>query len=246
MEREKFQLEVIEPIEEEELVEDDYELRAETERMLDYAISHGLCNAEDAADWMIGFDACEKIEYKENLVMILAEKCLPSGEELDDKYDEHINSPYLSPARKRVVAEEWKQASVRDREGIVKAVKKEIEEKKRRYAMFNRLLLKIQVESLRKQLEQKFADADLAEAKRLIDELSKRTDKRDRAEAVTPDVKAALDKIRQLIGGNNFRAARELLDSVGVVLNFSGEYRELVREIDQGEIELARASLAAA
>ncbi|MFA5009935.1 MAG: hypothetical protein WC553_01720 [Patescibacteria group bacterium] len=229
-----------------ELLEYERELRAEMERMLNYARNNGWCTEGDVNDWMVAFDDCEKIEYKENLVRIMAEKCLPSGEEQADESEEVVTSPYLSVAQRRAVAHEIETASVSDRKEIIKAKKREIEEKKRRYAMFSRLLLKIQIGSLRKQFEQKFADAGLAEAKRLIDELSERTEEKERLEVVTPDVREALNRVRQYMVKNNFSAARGLLNSVGVVLNFSGEYRELIQEIDWGEIELARASLKAA
>jgi len=244
----EINLQVVEFEETEALENEADDLWREFNVTLDYAVRSGFCPEDTAEGWRTGFLNCgDHVDWKSNLLRILQEKCMPKGEALQDKAGDILRSAYLPIKNKLELERALLSASPQEKEELLEEAQKEIDAKKKQEDAFNKLVYQIQFAEVRQQYEKEFAEEDSVGAKKILDKLARQDIQSLRSgfEVVKPNVSQDIELVKQNLMAGNISEAKRVLNSIGAILNFSGEYTKLSRLIDAKEIEVTRSQLSA-
>lgn len=219
-------------------LEEEAELFSELTSALNYAVRSGFCTEAQVHDWIAGYEDCgDHLDWKRNIVRILMERCMPTGEETKEAAEEILSSSYISPERKIQLEREFNEADSYGKEQVLAKAKREIQKKQKQEDEFNKLIFKIRLADVRKKYIQEFALSDSDEAKKVLDKLEKYSEQpvghlTEMSEAGRQKIEQAIGMIESQLAAGEYALARQTLDAIGSMLNFSGKYQELSRKID--------------
>ncbi|MFH0912560.1 MAG: hypothetical protein V1807_02810 [Patescibacteria group bacterium] len=207
-------------------------LRAEMQSKIAEAVALGVFTDKEAKEWENGFEACDRLEYMENLVEIV-DDFIASGLEVVEQIAVALDTDLLTDREKAAWEIQMEMLSFEDKRELLSELVSIIK----------------QVANYKQQLLQllKTHSLPVNKAKELIKNFeSTEADKKEGVVTRTAfEVIAARDQcqvvqsqVRGLVSTEQFSAARKILSENQIFT--SGEYAELVGEIDAAEINQAR------
>lgn len=225
-----METETLEPIiEEEELLPEEVaELRSAMQAKISEAVALGVFTDKEAKEWEDGFEACDRLEYMENLVEIV-DDFISSGLEVIEQITNALNTDLLTDREKAAWEIRMEMLSFQDKcdllhelIGIIKQV-----------ANYKRQLVQLlktyrvpaeRAEALIKTFENTEADKKEGVVTRAAFEVM----------ADQGQSRSAQSQIHMLVSAQQFAAARKILSENQMFTSI--EYAELVAEIDAAEI----------
>jgi len=233
-----IETETLEPIAEEEIEENELlpaevaVLRSEMWGKIAEAVALGVFTDKEALEWENGFEACDRLEYMENLIEIV-DDFIASGLEVVEQITATLNTDLLTDREKaaweikmEMISFEDKRELLHELIGIIKQV-----------TNYRRQLLQLlktnrvpenKAEELIKNFESTGADKKEGVVTRAALEMIAAQDQRQIVQS----------QVHNLVSMQQFVAARKILSENQIFT--SGEYAELVAEIDAAEITQAR------
>lgn len=230
-------LEVLEPkIEDSEILTGDEAegLRCAMQAKISEAVELGVFTSKEADEWEEGFEACDRLEYMENLIDIVDDFVI-SGLEVMKKITASLDTDLLTEQEKMMWQSQAKELSFQDKCELIEDLAVILHDVAQLKHQLTQLLNTKVISSERAQaLEQQFNEVSASAKEGVIT----------RAILVAAEVdlksQTMATHIRALIAGQQFEAARKTLWLATINNLTSAERTNLSLEIDAAEIAQTR------
>ena len=204
------------------------ELRSEMWAKISEALALGVFTDKEAADWEAGFEACDQLEYMENLIDIV-DDFIASGLAVVEQITDTLNTDLLTDREKSAWETKMDILSFQDKSELLHELSSTIKQ----VANYKRQLTQLlktyrvpveQAEVLMKNFESAEADKKEGIVTRVAVEVMAKSDQN----------QSIKSRINALVADKQFAIARKILSENKIIT--SGEYAQLISTIDTAEI----------
>lgn len=221
--------------EETELLPDEVaELRSIMQSKIAEAVELRVFTDKEAGEWEAGFEACDRLEYMENLVDIVDDFVI-SGLEVMEELTASLDTDLLTKQEKIAWQSQAEELSFRDKCELIEdlaIILRDVAQLKRQLAQL--LNTKVMSKEKAKELEQQFQVADAPSKEGVVMRAALT------ATEINPRSQTIAMHIRKLIVGQQFEIARQTLWMNLTNGLTNSERSHLASEIDAAEINQAR------
>ena len=228
-------LEVLEPkIEDNEILTGDEaeELRCAMQAKISEAVALGVFTDAEAEAWEEGFEACDQLEYMQNLIEIV-DDFIASGLEVVEQIGGALDTDLLTEQEKTAWQTQAELMSFQDKCELLQelsGILSSVASCKRELMHWLHQVPDRQA----KELWRSFEDVDSSQKDEVVR----------RAVQAVADNKIQYQKVQSrvhmLVSGQQFKEARSLLNRTVADLLTATEYKDLISEIDAAEIAQVR------
>ena len=217
-----------ETVEEELLPTEVAELRNEMQSKIAEAVALGVFTDKEAADWEEGFEACDKLEYMENLIDIV-DDFIASGLEIVEQISNVLDTDLLTDREKAAWETKMDMLSFQDKSELLHELSGIIKQVTNYKRQLTQLLKSYRVPA--EQAEVIIHNFEKAEADKKEGIVTRAAVEVMTVRTPGPSVKA---QVNALVADKQFTVARKILSENQIIT--SGEYAQLVSAIDSAEI----------
>ncbi|MFA5966889.1 MAG: hypothetical protein WC805_00010 [Patescibacteria group bacterium] len=237
IETETFEPEIVEA---ELLPAEVAELRNEMQSKIAEAVALGVFTGKEAQDWEDGFEACDKLEYMENLLDII-ERFVQSGLAVLEQISDTLNTPLLNDKEKCDWQNQAEGSSYEGKLDLVNKLSTILREVSQLKEKLSKLLANpLMRGSVAQEFDKKFVEADSSVKEGVLTRAALA------ATEIATESRQVTSHVHSLIDTRQFEAARQALWVTAMNILTDTERSRLVSEIDRAEIVHVRESFKAA